>query len=372
MSARDIEAAEEQAGDELATDLTRLVVSSPPDSRFRLLRRSEESARWEVHGTFPRDNLSEERVAELFGGGKYWAQLLERTPAGGDTIARSCKFRIPGAYIPPIGRLPSVSAVAPGAPQPSDAQPARGGATATTREQLDMAMAAKVIELMNGNQSRGMDWGPIIAAALPVVASGISGMMAMMLTMATRKSETDPVLIALLEKMEANSRREASAPGPIAGTMTDLTKSLKQLEEVRGLLKGGSDDDDGGEKGMWSKLPALLEGLMKGAQSSPASDPAPDPADATRAPWERLLRHYGPELIDAAHRGINADLAAGMIASYMPADATGVLVEFIQREDAVAAIAQALPEMQHFTTWTTQLVAALRAELIGDDPEGDE
>ena len=361
----------------------------PGNSRVRIMREGEDK-RWVTHGYLATDEAGPEKVAELFGGGKWMAQLISAGETGRQEVRRSLVFRVPGPYRPPTGTLPGttppVPVLIPGAPAA-----ASGGATETLlsaiqrgnlspREALDQAMVAQLLEISRVRQQGAPDWAGVLTAVLPTLVEVVF------------RRGPDPQTAAMLERLEAKLNTQA---GPVSSGIGDITKAIEQLLSVRDRLRDVGDEGRGdgeGSGGLLKEGLGLLQSLIQaqGAMATgpgpagpsripgkvevpvmtPAPVPTPDPGPA-RPLWQQLMQRHRGQLVDAARRGLPVEFVADMVMNYLPAEDVGVLTEFLARPDAAAVAMQEIPELVEFPRWNEGFWLALR-EGMQDEDEGDE
>ena len=361
----------------------------PGNSRVRIMREGDDK-RWVTHGYLATDEAGPEKVAELFGGGKWMAQLISAAETGRQQVMRSVVFRVPGPYRPPTGPLPgtapAVPVLAPGAP----ASTSGGGADAllsaiqrgnlSPREALDQAMVAQLLEISRVRQQGAPDWAGVLTAVLPAIVEALF------------RRGPDPQMVAMLERMEAKLSQQG---GPVSSGIGDITKAIEQLLSVRDRLRDSSDEgrsgDGEGNGGLLKEGLGLIQTLIQaqGAMATgpgpagpsripgkvevpamtPAPVPAPDPGPA-RPLWQQLMQRHRGQLVDAARRGLPVEFVADMVMNYLPAEYVGVLTEFLARPDAAAVAMQEIPELAEFPKWNEKFWESLKEgtqEEGGDD-----
>lgn len=368
----------------------------PGNSRVRIMREGDDK-RWVTHGYLATDEAGPEKVAELFGGGKWMAQLISAGETGRAQVMRSVVFRVPGPYRPPTGPLPgtapAVPVVMPGAPAaPSGGS---GGIAAvesllssmqrgnlSPREALDQAMVAQLLEISRVRQQGAPDWAGVLTAVLPSLVEVLF------------RRGPDPQMVAMLERMEAKLSQQG---GPVSSGIGDITKAIEQLLSVRDRLRDSSDEgrsgDGEGNGGLLKEglglIQTLLQAQAQGAMATgpgpagpsripgkvevpamtPAPVPAPDPGPA-RPLWQQLMQRHRGQLVDAARRGLPVEFVADMVMNYLPAEYVGVLTEFLARPDAAAVAMQEIPELAEFPKWNEKFWGSLKdgmQEEGGDD-----
>ena len=366
----------------------------PGNSRVRIMREGEDK-RWVTHGYLATDEAGPEKVSELFGGGKWMAQLISAGETGRQEVRRSIVFRVPGPYRPPTGPLPGttppVPVLTPGAPNPGGS----GGVAAvesllssfqrgnlSPREALDQAMVAQLLEISRVRQQGAPDWAGVLTAVLPTVLEVVF------------RRGPDPQTAAMLERLEAKLSQQG---GPVSSGIGDITKAIEQLLSVRDRLRDVGDEGRGeseGSGGLLKEGLGLLQTLLQ-AQAQGAVATGPGPAGPSRIPgkvevpvmaptptpdaaparplWQQLMQRHRGQLVDAARRGLPVGFVADMVMNYLPAEYVGVLTEFLGRPDAAAVAMQEIPELAEFPRWNEGFWLALREGMQEDEgDEGDE
>lgn len=349
------------------------------DQRVRLYREDDLTKRMIFHGALAVDEATEEKVAELFGGGKFRAQLMVRNPDGIEVVQRSQDFRMPGPYIPVTGRLPGIGP-APSTVVPASVPVSASGLTAgiSINEALDQVRLQQVLDIVKRGQEvaapSAVPWDKIFDIGLRLVET---------FTTARRSSETD--MGQQLERIREEMRRPQ--PGPVSAGIGDAVKAIRELIDVRDVITGAGNDGEGNEKNMmWRVAEKALEALTTAQRGSgPAAPPSripgktdvsqlsPLPQSSTVPLWQQMLAHYRPQLLETIQRGVPAEFAADIAMQYMDPNVQGVVKEFVQRPDAPALAATVIPELQEFAVWNAKFWAAIREAMVeGEEEEGGE
>ena len=337
-----------------------------PDDQIRIYREDERTHKSVFHGVLGRDEGTEDRVFELFGGGKYRAQVMARNEGGSYIVDRSSDFILPGSYKPVVGDLPGT--VRPpgivGVIPASSVAPVSG-----TRELMESAMFSKVMELMqSGKAPSAIDWPPIVASMATLAGTIITGLL-------NKKSGPDPETRAALDRMENILAGIKGQPGPATTAIGDAVRAIKELVEVRDVIQGGANSD-GGEKGqMWAMGAKLLEAIAARGAMPQAPDlampqlasPGPQAPGPVHPLWHQWLLHYEGQLVTAARRGADPQGLAEMVANMLPTDEEGILLEFLAKVNAESLVLEVVPALRDFPTWTAAVIRALREEMGPDD-----
>lgn len=352
------------------------------DQRVRLFREDEITKRMIFHGALATDEATEEKVMELFGGGKYRVQLMVRNPDGLEVVQRAQDIRLPGPYIPVTGRLPGIGPAPAmtmptfGAPQDIQNRVTGLPAGISINEALDQVRLQQVLDIVKRGQevqaSPAVPWDKIFDVGLRLVETFAS---------ARKGSESDvrQELTALREEM----RRPQ--PGPVTAGITDSVKAIRELIDVRDMITGAGQDGEGNEKNMmWRVAERALEALTaaqrgEGPKAPPripgkTEVPVPQqtPPNTTAPLWQQMLVHYRPQLLETIQRGVPPDFAADIAMQYMEPNVQGVVKEFVQRPDAADLAAQVIPELKEFTIWNGKFWAAIKENMIEGEEEPDD
>lgn len=355
------------------------------DPRVRLYRENDRTKKLEFHGYLSLDEASEALVAELFGGGRWTAQVVAGDDRGQQAIRRACRFSIPGLYRPPSKTLPGVGpGTAPGVPQAiaAEASPTN---FATPNESLNAALVGSVIELLKAQ--REGSGRSAVGEWVPVLVPLASGLMTLLAKMSERKSDTPTDVLIELERLRSELANLKDRPGPATTAVADALEGIERIVNLTRKVKrlSGSDEESpipaDPESAMWGMASKLMDHLgAKGAPTGASSAPVPTPPPAalpampipSRPMWEQILLGNKARLLDSAMRGVSPELVADVAVQFAPANVIGVLTEFVQRPDMVSVAMQVLPELQQFPAWTEQFFVALRSTILGDEDQESE
>jgi len=375
-----------------SSESTTLFEDAAHDQRVRVYREDEQSRRMIFHGILPVDEAREENVAELFGGGKFRAQLMVRSEQGQEVINKTIDFRLPGAYKPPTGSLPGVGPkVEIGTLRPvqvaGSPEAGRGnGAAPNVNEILNQALVSQVLDVVKSTREGraaaggGIDWTPIITAGLGALTAFIE-----------RGSRPDHALQDQLRELRDQLNGLRTQPGPVSSSLKDVMEALKGLTEVRSAIAGGGEstvERDPMDKmielgqtiisamaaGKQSPVPqrALNPGEEPMRRRAPVPAPEPEPVAPARAMWQQMLHDNAPRLLDGARRGLDPEFMAEMAANFMPSEMIGVAVEFLNRPDHATIALQEIPALAEFPTFNEKFWAHFKATMMGEpEEEGD-
>ncbi len=340
----------------------------------RIVRLDEREKSWVPHGKLLPSEATWERVAELFGGGKYRLVGFKKDEAGHVNFEKQTTVVIPGPYKPPTGDLPGMPSRNAASSPPGRVEVGTVGGTPTSAETLNAALVNQVIEMMQANRRPGVEWGALLAALAPTLTELIKAMTG-------RKDEggklNDMVLRQmekLGEKIEHITQRPAQPTQPATTQMGDLVAAIREVLELKDMMEG---KESGGERmppefGMVEKM----LGLLQGGKVVPAPVPtgAPTPAAVAAMPiWQRLLLGNKRILLSAAARGRDGSaIAQALLDLHVPEEAIGSVKELLQRPDCGAVVVQAVPELAQFPKFTEEFLTTLAEELLAPEVSGVE
>lgn len=347
------------------------------DANVRVLRQMEDSQKWILQGTMAWDVAGQDAVTEAFGGGRYLVQLVGADDRGVRGIRKSQVYRFPGAYKPPQ-QIKNTA----GAPAGIGVQPTQrigtmgdGGAGDVSPSQaLNVALVDSVIGLMKTMKEapppRGMDWGPILAAVMPVLGTVLTKLL---------DGKKDEPMLRQMQALQDEMAKLRDRPGPAANAITDALAGIERIVKVSSSIRDMSATPEG-ETSIWGALGKEALSLLANAQRNQhqpqgaptAALPAPGvPTPVSTAPlWQQLLMSQRARLLDAASRGLDADMVADFAINFLPEQYVGVMTEFLQRPDAATVMQQVIPDLTNFPLWTDNLIVAMRAAMFGGD-QGD-
>lgn len=231
----------------------------------------------------------------------------------------------------------------------------------------------------NGGASHGSGerspWLDIALATLPAVATGL-------LAVFSKEKQTDPVLMALLNKMVSGDKGGAVDPVELQRLIAD--------ERERAYNHGRESAPRGeGEDGTARVLESTLPGLVDIFKESVANDrkraatmraarvhaaTLPTPAAASGPQWLQLLRQYIPQLIAAMGAISPAELATRVLDN-LPVKVARELSGSCEAENFVSATLEELPDLTtppERRAYFTALLTAVQDELAPVDQGGDD
>lgn len=352
-------------GDEMFPD------STDPNSVIKIYRIDDQTKKWSYHGRLGLTEKKISRVAELFGGGQYRAQLNLPNARGSLVIRQTMTFSIPGAYRPPMS-LPGVS---PTPITPDSGKPSMSGgmprSDMSASETLNTALVSQVIELMKATREAPKDtpMNPILTAILPKAIEVLGDLM-------MKKKEPDEGITALLASQadELRQLRAQLAAKPEA-PVKSLKDTIEDVLSIRQLLESGGEKAPDSESMMWAAGLKALE-AMTGAKPTPTSTAA-NPQQAMlanpNAPiWQKVLVGQKGKLLQAAGFGLDAGFSAETAIKMMPPQIHGAMIEFLQKPDHVELAMQAIPELRNYESWAHEFFQAATEILLGVDEEEGE
>lgn len=334
----------------------------------KVWRRDDIDKQLVFHGRFAVEEATTDRVAELFGGGSYRAQLFERNGSGTFVIVKTVSFKLPGYYKPPK-ETPLHGTQRQDKPASSAGESERMG-TMNPSEALNTALVSQVIDMLKAVRQPQpnplMDLLPSVIAIVPELMK--------------RKDDVNPAITAMLQQ-QADELRElrremATVAQKPSGPPQNFLELAEQVRAMRELFQGDEGGKPDPESMMWAAGLKALEVLGQGKGASVAQQPAsnnPPAAGALADPnvpmWRKLLLSQKGSMLMAARFGIDPAAAAEVAVKRMPQHLMGVVGEFIQKPDHVALAMQEVPELREFERWTTDFFAAAHDMLIGGEEE---
>lgn len=354
---------------------TNLFDGAGREQRVRLYREDDVSKRMIFHGALAVEEATEDKVAELFGGGKFRAQLMVRNETGLEVVQRTQDFRLPGAYIVPTGKLPGIGPAPTAAATPTGAPTLdfRAGGTMSPNEALNQVLINQVLDVVRAGRETRTTYEPLLQFATVILPPLIEGIF-------SRKADAGSEVRAALDEMRRELASLRNQPGPVTAGIGDAVKAIRELVEVRDVITGGGNGDgEGGEKGMMWKIAGEALKVLAGQQPNPAAEAPPSripgrtevpmqPQGPPRPMWEQMLLHYRPQLLETIRRGVAPEFAADIALQFMEPTVQGVVVEFVKRPDHVQLAAQVIPELVEFPVWSEAFWRTIR-EAMAEEPE---
>lgn len=324
------------------------------DTYIVLRRRHDVTKMWEYVGRLDPTQATEEHIAETYGGGNWQAQEKVRGQNGLMVWGRQRTFSIAG----PFKGIPK----APPAPAPVTAGPivrdVDGTERPLTRDMMDSLLLNQMMDMMKAQReastaliesfrSRGVDWGTILPAVIPLITAWM-----------TRPKETDPIDKA---REIAALIAESAPKGPPPAT-SPLKERLEELQLLRDLSgEGGAPETMPGI--LARAMPSILEALGN-AKAQDAATPAaralPTPAPREPNVILTLLRQYVPLLHQQAVNGSSPERYAAVVWDQVPRSARPAFRRWLVGPTAWADILAVYPAVQQYGPWWTQLLEHLR------------
>jgi len=340
------------------------------EPRVRLYRQDPITTKWSLHGYFPIDTFTDDVVAQAFGGGRWIAQVIASDDRGKQDIRRSRRIELSGAYRPPIKSLPGLDpagtapAPSPGGPVPSEGPMVTG--RMSPAEMISSLQVQQLIDISAAGRKAApaVDYTPLILKGMEVLAAFL-----------TRPKETDglDVLRVELGQLREAVQAQANKPGPATSGIADVVEAMQSLMGLRDMISDGGGKKESGEDALYSLGGKLVEFL--GNQKQPAAAeiptgqlgatvgtmPTPTPTPVTAMPiWQQVLLRYARDMVNAATRGVDPNLAADYTAAMIPSEVEGAVREFLARPDADTVLVQVVPQMGQFQAWTVEYIKGLR------------
>lgn len=350
-------------GDEMFPD------STDPNSVIKIFRIDDQTKKWSYHGRLGLTEKKISRVAELFGGGQYRAQLNLPNSRGSLVIRQTMTFTIPGAYRPPMS-LPGTTPT-PTTPD-SNVQPMAGSGLPrgdmSASETLNTALVSQVIELMKATREQPRE-NPLLAAILPKAIEVLGDMM-------MKRNTPDEGIAALLAQQAEEMRQlRAQLAAKPEAPVKSLKDTIEDVMSIRQLLEQGGEKAPDSESMMWAAGLKALEAL-----TGPKATPTPTAANPQQAMladpntpiWKKVLKGQKPKILMAAGFGLDPYFSAETAIKMMPPAIHGAVIEFLQKPDHVELAMQEIPELRQYVNWTTDFFAAANEIMLGEpDSEGE-
>lgn len=363
---------------------------SPEDSYCLVWRRHPVTKKLELLYRLSTAEATEERVAELSGGGEY--VVREKVPGdqGGYVYGRQTSFNVGGAP-----RVPASSTPAP-ANTPADTEVGTHGVpraagdviTAGILDFLKMSSEhARSMAEANRNAMAEMmrlrePKSNIDTVALVTAIGGILG--PILVEMVKNKRDDGKQMDMMLRMMEA-AKQSSSPMSALKESVEAMATMLGLKEEFAGLGGKKDDDDDKLLALVVDAIPKLLAkkaeldtGTPPPTDAAPKSLPAGTPPSSTLTPsptmkpWQVALKPYRGMLLAMAKQGKNANNLVVGLMELVPNQTREIIGAFLTEPDCIEQFYEFIPEMKGFPRWTEAFFDAVAGELgMLDDGDGD-
>lgn len=348
------------------------VFDASGDTRVRCLWRDPQRQKWTTHGYLP-PSTTEEDVLKLFGGGEYMLQLLVQSPEGKEVIKQTRRLKLVGAHRIPAN-LPGIND-----PSPSVASTVQVPEIGTVdgmnpNAALNHALAASVIDLLKSMrevkqapvvQAPQLPWGEILTTVVgPLV-----------LKLVEKKDNGKSEILETLKQLKELVPQQSAAT-PVASSVSDMVKGIKELMGLKDIVEGKEAPPDP-ETAMWGAAMKAMDiaasyvaGNKKNGDNT--GQPQLPPGSPQGMPkWKLMLLAQRKRLVEAASYNLPADTAAETALTFLPQQMHGVLTEFLEMPDHVDITIQTIPELGEFRTWTTEFMRELQHQFLGEDEDED-
>lgn len=389
------------------------------------IRRVNEAGRLVFLDSVAASSVTEEWIAESYGGGKYnvykrglkedktWGyigsetfEIDESLPFKGSLKARransgrggigddlfddegSGRERVFNADGSPVGSSPGGSLVEAGV----------FNLIKTSQDQSQMSLQFFMTMLQQMNEASrsaaqmNMQMIQTMQAAnkgtsLPEILTAIAALAPIITPLLTRKQETMGVqeILALLKANEPKAPDEK---------LSDTLEMLGKMKEVFGEAQGGGEGV-GNFTGIIEKALAALPAILE-ARRAPSAAPAIAPnyaaaaaalpaarPDATTQPDGQpvqigtpeapsvftMIAPYIAQMKLAAAFNKDAEVVANMVWEFAPDELKSMLVEALDDDTFVEQFFARFPEMGSHRVWTTSVIEHLRAIVFGEEEE---
>lgn len=329
-----------------------------------LKRRDDVDKTLVYHGRLSVEEATEERIATLFGGGAYIAQLRLKNENGKWVFGKQASFRIEGAYRKP-SQLPGQVDVQDNPPTTVGVVGPSGEVT-DARSVLETAVVSQLIDMMKTSKeimSRpAIDWASVLAAATPIIVAFLSR---------KRESEISPAEIAdQITKAVQSAVQSITAPAQPVNVISQLVEAFKAMQGMNEIVGGGRGSGDP----LLDSIPQLAEVLATGMRQQreglkPPALPAPSATQPGEV-WQRVLQQHGATLVRFAAMRASPAWAAESAIVLMPPDIQEAMTVFLFREDVLPAIISVVPRLGNYQHWLAKFVNEARQQLA-DTMDGD-
>ncbi len=354
-------------------------VDAREENRVRIDRADDLTKKWTYHGYLLTREASEAKVNELFGGGSYWARYSERGPNGSFRFLKHKFVTIPGRYRPPL-MLPTTELTATGPSSPAPTAPTPAGpetpAKMSLNEVLQTTLVTQVLDVVKANKaSPATDWGVVLTAILPAAVKVVERIVDR-----PREGPDHALAAELASLRDQINRLSQPQPSPAASNLGEAFKMMRDMlavQEELGSMGRGSGPASADDK-LLEVGGRILEAMTTSPSGRPAGarpQPIPPGGQPVLALWQQMLLRYRPILVGEAMKGTPTNDVVELALRFMPAEAEGVLREFVARPDAQAALRTTIPELQQFPVWSDMLVISFRQAIEAmdkDEPEEEE
>jgi len=328
------------------------------------------------------EDFNEERIAELFGPGRYRIRLKD---------AR-------GRFVPDVGGVLTIARA------PATARPAPGGQQAA----VPASELTQILELMRKeNESRERAGGGLMRELAPALIAALPGLIQ---AMRGGNTQLDAALVAALKPAPVPSLAEQIAAlqslralNPEGGGDIDRLIKLAEL----GKKLSGAVADEGGTGAGWvdvlrdvvKEAPALLAALPAARPQPPQqvhvrpaapvqpalTPPQPTPVPQPQGPEDmniiidRALRAAAAQLCEWAAANRKPDLYAEVFIDQLPSWVWNAMkptqaLEWLKREDWWSQAVQFWPAAAPYQGWASEFryeLITLLTEMVENEGESD-
>lgn len=340
---------------------------SRDDSYVQLYRRDDLEKTWVYHGRLAASEASDEKVAELYGGGEFKLQLRERNDTGTFVIRQTRQIKLPGRYRPPDSLPNNTRPSAPATAASSGGDSSRGQSPG---EMLNMAMVAQLMDMMKSMSNRptgpSVDWSVIV----PAITGLLSTVLTAMLSRPKENNEELALMSERLARLSEEMQRMRNGPAEAqSNAMGQVISAVKDILEVKDMLESPNRGKADPVDSMLANLPTLLATMT----GKPGAVPQPQQAaPGTELPlWHRFLLSQKRALLRSAMMGVDASFAAEVAVTYMPQELTGAVSEFIARPDRADIAMQVIPELRSYERWVREFFDEGARLLLSPESDTD-
>lgn len=365
------------------------------DNHVAVFRMDKQSAKWAYCAKMATD-ITEEMLKERGGGGLY--KCVERGPGPngrGIVYVQQVRVKIAGPE-QPWKDLPGDLTVPEGAVGAVAVPVSQAGITMNdilVQSVLDMQRQTREAAEASARAAREHSEAMMSLMKRDTTDPRTEKMFDLMLARLMAPPPPPPDNSALLLKLiDAIGERNVAPPPPsMIDQMEVMDKLLDLKMKARDLLLGGGDTDEDASDPITVLAKALLPSLMQAGGAplptpgapvrlpAPATPPTALPAqgpDVASPLWMLQLNRLKPPLLAWAKEAKDPFKVADHVLEFMvPPNMKGGLREFLSDADAVNKLLTAMPELQPYRQWASEVMEGMHQilfpELYDEDGAGE-
>lgn len=337
------------------------------------------------------EESSEERIAELSGGGIYDCRVKRKNPAGQYVWGPQRRVEIAGPEREPPVTIQRPASQAPTPPAPTSrveeaADGSVGPTHALTAGIIDLFKASRettalLVESMRAQASRpSVDWAVVIPALVPLFVKMIERPTPVAPTESPADS-TINLVTKVAELLKANTGPAAS----MKDQLETMDAYLGLRERVADIKAAAGDDPASVEDIVKDNLGKFLD-IIQQEQSRRGQRPASPQKErkavaageqrAVEMPgWQRALMPFRKQMFSLARAGKDPERTAEFLTMVASDAQKGIVREFLAQGDvALEQFFIFMPEMKQYEQWTSEFFGVVADELglFQEDDNNDE